>query len=82
MRTAKRTFFNVLFQPYRIGKHIARVLKKKYAYQKRTYIVDRRMASTPRMSVLARYHKVKHFKIFADMVKRTESKFVRRNRHD
>ena len=80
MRTARRTFFNILFQPKRIGKHIAKVVKERYKYQKRTYMMDRRLSSTPKMGILTRYQKVKGFKVFVRIVRRTTSKFVKRAR--
>ena len=78
MRNAKRTFFNILFQPHRIGKHIAKPVSCRYVYPKRTYMMDRRMSATPRMSILARHQKVKSFKIFVHVTRKRTSKFVRR----
>jgi hypothetical protein len=68
----------VLFQPKRIGKFKRQVFDQRYKYQRRSYMVDRRLSATPRMQLLARYHKVKHFKVFSNMHNMSKSKFVRR----
>ena len=80
MRYCRRTFFNVLFQPKRIGKNIKKFKYKRHTYQKKFHLTDRRQSSTPRMSILARYHMVKRFKVFEGVIRRTTSKFVWRAR--
>ena len=82
MRYCKRTFFNVLFQPNRIGKCIPSLYKaiRVPRYSPKKTMIEFRRGKTPRNSIIARHAKVKYFKVYhaLNIVRTSQSIFVRR----
>jgi len=81
VRYCKRTFFNRLLQPHRIGKAI--LYKVRQTRNHRLYIKttmqEFRLGKTPKNLILGRYQKVRTFKLYGKLgLRTTQSIFVRR----
>ena len=83
MRYCKRTFFNRLLQPHRIGKAI--LYKVRQTRNHRLYIKttmqEFRLGKTPKNLILGRYQKVRTYNLYNRLGLRTSpSIFVKRAR--
>ena len=82
MRYCRRTFFNILLQPHRVGKCIPTRHKASRVprYSPKKTMAEFRRGKTPRNSILARHAKVKYFKVYKTLgiIRTSQSIFIRR----
>ena len=82
MRYCRRTFFNTIIQPHRIGKRVPSKYKaiRVPRYSPKRTMAEFRRGKTPRNSIIARHAKVKYFKLYhkLNIGRTSQSIFVRR----
>ena len=81
MRYCRRTLFNKVIQPRRIGKRIPSLFDavRTKRYQPKRTMLEFRRGKTPRNMILARYSMVRYFKLYQRLgIRVTQSIFVRR----